>query len=43
MIRFCVLAVDLEGVALNALGDEADLFVERDRVRIVLPHRQLDP
>src|SRR5947208_3351642 len=37
-----VLPVDLEGVALDAFGDEADPFIERDRVRIVFPHRQFD-
>src|SRR6266852_1285410 len=36
-------AIDLERIALEPLGREAELFVERDRVSVVLPHRQLDP
>jgi hypothetical protein len=40
--KVLVLAGDLEGVALNALGDKAELFIKRDRGRTILPHRQLN-
>src|SRR5579872_5980089 len=40
--QILVLPVDLAGVALEALGDEAEFLVERDRVFVVLAHGKLD-